>query len=29
VNGLGFTRTVTATVNPGDTIIILSADAGG
>ena len=29
VNGLGFVRTSTATVNPGDNIIILSADAGG
>jgi molybdopterin-guanine dinucleotide biosynthesis protein A len=29
LNGLNFIRTVTATVNPGDTIIILSADAGG
>ena len=29
VNGLGFVRTATATVNPGDNIIILSADAGG
>ncbi len=29
VNGLEFIRTPTATVNPGDTIVILSADAGG
>ena len=29
VNGLDFVRTATATVNPGDSIIILSADAGG
>ena len=29
VNGLGFVRTSTATVNSGDNIIILSADAGG
>lgn len=29
VNGLDFIRTPTATVNPGDNIVILSADAGG
>jgi molybdopterin-guanine dinucleotide biosynthesis protein A len=29
VNGLAFVRTPAATVNPGDTIVILSADAGG
>ena len=29
VNGLDFVRTPTATVNAGDNIIILSADAGG
>jgi hypothetical protein len=29
VNGLDFVRTSTATVNPGDNIAILSADAGG
>jgi molybdenum cofactor guanylyltransferase len=29
VNGLEFVRTATATVNPDDNIIILSADAGG
>jgi molybdenum cofactor guanylyltransferase len=29
VNGLGFVRTAAAKVNPGDNIIILSADAGG
>jgi molybdopterin-guanine dinucleotide biosynthesis protein A len=29
VNGLDFVRTQTTTVNPGDNIIILSADAGG
>jgi molybdopterin-guanine dinucleotide biosynthesis protein A len=29
VNGLGFVRTATEKVNPGDNIIILSADAGG
>jgi molybdenum cofactor guanylyltransferase len=29
VNGLDFVRTWTATVNPGDNIAILSADAGG
>jgi molybdopterin-guanine dinucleotide biosynthesis protein A/molybdopterin converting factor small subunit len=29
VNGLTFVRTPTATVHPGDNIIILSADAGG
>jgi molybdopterin-guanine dinucleotide biosynthesis protein A len=29
VNGLDFIRTSTATVNPGDNIAILSADAGG
>jgi molybdenum cofactor guanylyltransferase len=29
VNGLGFVRTAAARVNPGDNIIILSADAGG
>jgi molybdenum cofactor guanylyltransferase len=29
VNGLEFVRTSTATVNPGDNIAILSADAGG
>ena len=29
VNGLDFVRTPTATVNPGDNIVILSADAGG
>jgi molybdopterin converting factor small subunit len=29
VNGLDFVRTTTATVNPGDHIVILSADAGG
>jgi molybdopterin converting factor small subunit len=29
VNGLDFVRTSTALVNPGDNILILSADAGG
>jgi len=29
VNGLDFVRTPTATVNAGDSIVILSADAGG
>ena len=29
VNGLDFIRTPTVTVNPGDNIVILSADAGG
>lgn len=29
VNGLNFVRTSTATVSPGDHIVILSADAGG
>ena len=29
VNGLEFVRSWTATVHPGDTIVILSADAGG
>ena len=29
VNGLDFVRTPTATVNAGDNIVILSADAGG
>ena len=29
VNGLDFVRTSTATINPGDNIAILSADAGG
>ena len=29
VNGLAFVRTPTATVNPGDRIVILPADAGG
>jgi molybdopterin converting factor small subunit len=29
VNGLEFVRTSTTTVNPGDNIVILSADAGG
>jgi hypothetical protein len=29
VNGLQFVRSATARVNPGDNIIILSADAGG
>jgi molybdopterin-guanine dinucleotide biosynthesis protein A len=29
VNGLAFVRTPTAVVNPGDSIVILSADAGG
>jgi molybdopterin-guanine dinucleotide biosynthesis protein A len=29
VNGLDFVRTSTATVNPGDNVAILSADAGG
>jgi len=29
VNGLDFVRTPTATVKPGDNIVILSADAGG
>ena len=29
VNGLAFVRTLTATVNPGDRIVILPADAGG
>jgi len=29
LNGLGFVRTATAVVNPGDSLVILSADAGG
>jgi molybdopterin-guanine dinucleotide biosynthesis protein A len=29
VNGLAFVRTPTAVVNPGDSLVILSADAGG
>ena len=29
LNGLDFVRTATATINSGDTIFILSADAGG
>jgi molybdopterin converting factor small subunit len=29
VNGLVFVHTPTATVNPGDSIVILPADAGG
>ena len=29
VNGLAFARTPTAVVNPGDSLVILSADAGG
>jgi molybdopterin-guanine dinucleotide biosynthesis protein A len=29
VNGLAFVRTTAAAVNPGDSIVILSADAGG
>jgi molybdopterin-guanine dinucleotide biosynthesis protein A len=29
LNGLGFVRTPTAVVNPGDSLVILSADAGG
>lgn len=29
VNGLEFVRSATATVHPGDTLVILSADAGG
>jgi len=29
VNGLSFVRTETAVVNPGDSLVILSADAGG
>jgi hypothetical protein len=29
VNGVSFVRTPNASVNPGDTILLLSADAGG